>query len=358
VQFTKATAGTTPDIDIYFTDIDGSGSTLALATNSFVPDSNVNVMQVMISAEIKFDDFDMADADATLFYLVALHEVGHTLGLSHVDDPFQIMYPFYNENLTGPAAGDVAGLQKLYGAPSGGSSGYSFGTSASQSLSSNDGSDAQLFGEAGDDTLTSGSGDDTLVGGIGDDLSSGGAGRDVLFDPFGDDILQGGAGEDNIYSPDGQNRLLGGFGNDALRGGISNDFLDGGAGNDALIADLETGSSLWFGDDTLNGGAGDDLLEGGAGQDVFIFAANQGNDRIGDIAFNTTTGFSVTAASPDFEIGQDKLDVTAFGFGSANQVMGKLSNSSDGAVFQAANTSVTLMGIDVNTLSINDFIWI
>ncbi len=357
VQFTKVSAASSPDLDIYFKDIDGIDSTLALATNYFVPDDNVNVMQTMVSATIEFDNADMIDADANYFYLVAAHEVGHTLGLEHVDDPNQIMYPYYNEELSGPAAGDVAGIQQLYGAPSGVSSGFGFGSTASELLTDTSGTDVQLFGGAGDDTLTSTTGDDTLIGGIGDDNSTGGAGRDVLFDPFGDDLLQGGAGEDNLYSPDGQNRLEGGIGNDALRAGFGNDRLNGGLGDDALIADDQTGSTLWFGDDTLVGGGGNDLLEGGAGQDVFVFGTNDGTDTIGKIGFNTTAGFFIQAGRTDFEVGQDALDIRSFGFGSASQVLNKLRATSEGAVFEASNTSVTLVGVDVDALSINDFIW-
>ncbi|MDQ6677086.1 MAG: matrixin family metalloprotease, partial [Acidobacteriota bacterium] len=49
-------------------------------------------------------------------YTVALHELGHALGLGHSDQPGAIMYPYYRY----PAqigVDDIAGIQSIYGAP-------------------------------------------------------------------------------------------------------------------------------------------------------------------------------------------------------------------------------------------------
>ncbi|MBV9507342.1 MAG: matrixin family metalloprotease [Acidobacteriia bacterium] len=54
----------------------------------------------------------------TDLFSVALHEAGHALGLGHSDKPDAVMYPYYHM-VTGLSADDIAGIQALYGAPSG-----------------------------------------------------------------------------------------------------------------------------------------------------------------------------------------------------------------------------------------------
>lgn len=359
IAFTKQ--ATDADIDLYFNirgaSVDGHGSTNGVLATAYwltIPPT-IGTIGTLSRSEIEFDPVDMNPTDATdqFFYLVALHEIGHALGLDHVEDDRQIMNPIIYGNLDALGNGDIAGIQSLYGPP-----GSNFGDTTDDNIDlSADTSNTQIFGRGGDDTLQSGTGDDTLIGGTGNDLAMGGAGRDLLFDAFGDNTLQGDTGEDNLATLDGKNRLDGGAGNDALRGGIGNDTLLGNAGNDAIIADQLTGSSLFFGDDLISGGAGNDLLEGGLGQDTFVFAANNGTDRIGKITFNETTGFAITSAEADFRPGEDKLDVSGFNFTNQTQVLSNLRASSEGAVWEASNTQVTLIGVDATTLSISDFIW-
>lgn len=50
-------------------------------------------------------------------FSVALHESGHALGLTHVDTPGAVMYPYYRR-VTGLAPEDIAAIQELYAAPS------------------------------------------------------------------------------------------------------------------------------------------------------------------------------------------------------------------------------------------------
>jgi len=48
-------------------------------------------------------------------YTVALHELGHSLGLGHTDNPADVMYPYYHFG-TPLSTNDVAGVQSMYGA--------------------------------------------------------------------------------------------------------------------------------------------------------------------------------------------------------------------------------------------------
>ena len=54
----------------------------------------------------------LRDGDETARAIV-LHELGHLVGLTHVDDPDQLMYPETRGDLAGFAAGDLTGLAAL-----------------------------------------------------------------------------------------------------------------------------------------------------------------------------------------------------------------------------------------------------
>lgn len=71
--------------------------------------------------EIEFNsDFSWApngEGRAVDFYAVAVHEIGHIIGLAHVDDTSQIMNPvIYADDL---GRGDVEGAQFIYGTDAG-----------------------------------------------------------------------------------------------------------------------------------------------------------------------------------------------------------------------------------------------
>uniref|UniRef100_A0A452RRY9 Stromelysin-1 n=1 Tax=Ursus americanus TaxID=9643 RepID=A0A452RRY9_URSAM len=77
-----------------------------------------------IYGDAHFDDDEQwtRDTSGTNLFLVAAHELGHSLGLFHSADPRALMYPVYNAH-TDPARlrlsqDDVAGIQSLYGSPS------------------------------------------------------------------------------------------------------------------------------------------------------------------------------------------------------------------------------------------------
>lgn len=83
------------------------------------------------SADIRFDiaeDWSVAGGFNIVSLLnVAIHEIGHSIGLDHVSDPNQIMFGTSSQaNQLG--SGDIQGVQTIYGAATGGGGGGGTGT--------------------------------------------------------------------------------------------------------------------------------------------------------------------------------------------------------------------------------------
>src|SRR5262249_7251319 len=80
---------------------------------------------------------------------------------------------------------------------------------------------AELFGGAGNDTLTGGSGNDLLFGQTGNDTLLGKGGNDLLFGGAGNDTLIGGVGNDQVFGQAGNDRMIWnpGDGSDLFEGG-------------------------------------------------------------------------------------------------------------------------------------------
>lgn len=114
-----------------------------------------------------------------------------------------------------------------------------------------------------------------IIGGIGDDaitVTIPGNTRITtqIYGNAGNDTISGSDGRDSIFGGPGNDTLNGGLGNDTLRGGTGADSLVGSQGNDTLLG--ESGS------DTLRGGPGRNALDGGAGIDTFY--GTRGVDRV------------------------------------------------------------------------------
>ena len=107
----------------------------------------------------------------------------------------------------------------------------------------------QLFGQAGDDTITV-------------DETNGPMPAAQLFGGDGNDTLTGGSGNDLLFGQSGNDTLLGKGGNDQLFGGDGNDTLTGGAGDDQVFGQAGNDRMIW------NPGDGTDLFEGGDGTDT------------------------------------------------------------------------------------------
>lgn len=129
----------------------------------------------------------------------------------------------------------------------------------------------------------------------------------------GYDTLFGTAGDDTMIAVEGE------FGNDQLYGGDGNDIMDGrgsrsatlfgGDGNDTMIG---AGNALYGGNgnDTLIFGEGKSNLYGDKGADIFKAPAR---------VFSKYS-YGTDGVVEDFEIGVDKIDVSAFGIASFAQL--------------------------------------
>jgi len=80
----------------------GQSSILAISCSS-----DMQEWDVMFNGNASWGSID--------FKTVAMHELGHSLGLGHTDVPGALMLPIYHGPMAGPEADDVAGLFALYG---------------------------------------------------------------------------------------------------------------------------------------------------------------------------------------------------------------------------------------------------
>jgi len=126
LKFAELNGNGTPDLSIAFqrgSHGDGSpfddaggpdGNTLA---HAFFPPPAGGTW----AGSLHFDEFeawkDQPGGSGIRLYNVALHEIGHLLGLSHSQDQNAIMYAYYGEDRNDLRADDIAGIQSLYGGP-------------------------------------------------------------------------------------------------------------------------------------------------------------------------------------------------------------------------------------------------
>lgn len=193
----------------------------------------------------------------------------------------------------------------------------------------------ELFGGAGNDTLTGGPGNDLVVPGAGQDVPNGGAGSDrISYDdarasgvsvnllstsetdgsttvdgsesainfenvdgtPFADGIV-GNDGPNDLRALGGDDTNLDGLdGDDVLQGGTGNDSgVDGGDGNDTLLGE-DGNDGATSGSFALQGGNGDDVIVGGPGDDGRLDGGT-GSDTV-SYDDGRASGVTVNLAAP------------------------------------------------------------
>ena len=127
IVFQEVADSAQADIRLGWDAIDGSvasgGGTVGEAATSFILDGG-NYSTAAVSY-VRFDtaeDWDYTKAvvpNKAGFYSTAVHEIGHSLGLEHNNDPTSVMTPF-SGNVINPGAPDVATMVMIYGAPQNG----------------------------------------------------------------------------------------------------------------------------------------------------------------------------------------------------------------------------------------------
>ncbi len=151
---------------------------------------------------------------------------------------------------------------------------------------------AELYGDAGCDTLQGG-GNDILIGGAGDDLLIGGKARDLLIGGTGRDTIRGGKGDDLLISgtTDYDNNDV------ALRSIMAewtsnHDYMTRvnnilGVGN---ALNIRLNGQFFLTSSTVHDDGSKDTETGGKGKDLFFLQTDGDNGAARDIITDSTTG--------------------------------------------------------------------
>ncbi len=186
-------SGTFAEIRIGSAFMDGPGNTLGA---TFFPSSRGTYGQGAINGDMILDSGEGVAGSGGFWsyqslYLVALHELGHALGLDHEPALTAIMNPIYNASLfgtgpdgTGLQTDDINGIRALYGAANAAPNVY-FVDAERASLALLDGANNLILaGNSLANTFTGSATGETIIGAGGSDTVSGGGGNDTIFGDY------------------------------------------------------------------------------------------------------------------------------------------------------------------------------
>lgn len=220
---------------------------------------------------------------------------------------------------------------------------------------SNMGSD--VYGLAGNDTLTGQSFDDNLYGGDGNDTLADVAGNNLLDGGAGADQMTGGTGDDTFVVDNAGDVVTEGAGegtdtvraslNYTLSANVENLILAGtsainGTGNN--LANVLTGNMA---DNTLNGGSGADTLIGGAGNDTYVVDST--SDLVTEMAGE---GMDLVQSSVTYTLSSNVENLTLTGASAINGTGNALDNVLTGN--SAANVLTGGAGNDTYVVGTGD----
>ena len=283
----------------------------------------------------------LSQGPGTWFRHLMLHEIGHTLGLSHPgmynaglgvnitydnsaqftqdSGQYSVMSYFGATETGGPGAlsdtlmlADVTALQLMYGANMTtrvGNSTYGFGTNAGAVYDFDRNADPFLtiWDAGGWDTLNASGyaaaqvidlreGTYSDIGGLSQNIAIAlGAVIERAIGGRGADLITGNAAVNHLYGGDGADTLLGGAGNDLLVGGGGSDRLSGEMGNDVYLVTNSTDQVFELldqGIDTITTEVDFTLAAGMSVERLTATATAAGLRLTGNELANTLTGSS------------------------------------------------------------------
>lgn len=155
IDFVEVSDASTVELRVGWDAIDGAFGTVGTAqySGSRTTDPVFSITQ----AEIRFDTAETWNLNKTSggqdtnFYTVALHEIGHVLGLGHATNRETVMFATQQADIIELQAGDITGGQIIYGPP--------------------ETSPTPTGPTPGDDTITTAAGNETIDGLAGTDTA-------------------------------------------------------------------------------------------------------------------------------------------------------------------------------------------